>query len=90
MTDDSPDVWIYDMVGDFIGSLTPADTPALLLREAVCSIANDIFLQGYVLWPAYARSCELDEPFAAYFDLWKNGVSYTYRTSEKCLFYISG
>ena len=63
-TDDSPDGWLYELASDFILTLTPRESPLILLKDAMYSIANNIFLRNYPLWPLYAASSPRSEPFA--------------------------
>lgn len=63
LNDDSPEAWLYDIATDFMGSLSPHESPLLQLRDAMYSIANDMFLRNYLLWPLYADSYPDSEPF---------------------------
>jgi hypothetical protein len=85
-SDDSPDVWIFDLIANFTTTLTPADTPLLLLKDAIYSMANDKLLQLYVMWPLYKETSELNDPFRSYFLLWAKGIRYTMPSSDECLF----
>jgi len=41
--DDSPDGWLYELASDFILSLTPRESPLILLKDAMYSIALTTF-----------------------------------------------
>ena len=83
--DDAPDAWIFDLVTDYMTTLTPVDTSLLLLKDAVYSMANDIFLQQYILWPIYRESATLDDPFQSYFELWSTGIQFQIPDASTCL-----
>lgn len=87
-TGDNPAAWLYDLVFDFTGTLKPCDQEATLLEEAFYSIANDIYLKGYLMWPFYARESDLEDPFAPYFELWRHGVEIGFRGEDECLVYV--
>jgi hypothetical protein len=71
---DSVETLMYDVRTDFMASLTPSLSDALLLDEALYSIACDYFLRDYVLWPLYVPSSSVVEPFGPYFEMWIHGV----------------
>lgn len=87
-TGDNPAAWLYDLVFDFTGTLKPCDEEATLLEEAFYSIANDIYLKGYLMWPFYAKESDLEDPFAPYFELWRHGVDIGFRGEDECLVYV--
>jgi len=86
--DEGPDMQIYELATDFIGSLTPVESDALLLAEAIYSMACDYFLQHHILWPLYRRSASVDEPFKPYFDLWKHGAACRFADPTRVLVYL--
>ena len=49
---------------------------AQLLRPAYYFTACDAMLRDYLMWPFYAESSGLTDPFASYFELWRHGVKY--------------
>ena len=71
---------IYEAVIDFMTSLTPRQSEALLLGEAYYAIACDYSLKYHLLWPLYRAASPLEEPFEAYFQLWKHGVQCDFGT----------
>lgn len=87
-TDDTPDGWIFDMITDYTTTLTPVETPLLLLKDAVYSIANDKLLQQYILWPIYRESSLLVDPYRSYFAVWSMGIRYAIPAPETCLFCV--
>lgn len=88
VNDDSPDSWIYELVTDYVGSLPRPENPILLLRDAIYSMANDIFLRSYIMWPLYADAAGRPDPFQWYFDLWSKGVCYSFRSANSCRYMI--
>lgn len=67
---------IRDLVIDFQSSLRARKSSAHLLGEALYSMADSYAIPDYVLWPLYADSSDIDEPFAPAFQLWKQGVEW--------------
>jgi hypothetical protein len=65
---------MYDARADFMASLAPIASDALLLDDALYHLACDYFLRDYVLWPLYRQSSKVVEPFGPYFEMWKHGV----------------
>ena len=53
-----------------------ADPVAETLRPAYYFTACDAMLRDYLMWPLYARTTGLNDPFDSYFQLWKHGVKY--------------
>ena len=86
--DESPDVWIDDLVTDFFTTVFPVESPLTLLHDAVYSMANDKLLQSYIMWPLYAPSATIDDPFSPYFELWKHGIAYVIPSEDMCLFSV--
>ena len=87
--DDSPEGWLYDMVTDFVGSLVPQESPLILLDDAMYSIANDTFVQNFLLWPLYAQSMPARDPFQPAFELWTKGVSHSFRSPTSCRYLLA-
>ncbi|WP_206108231.1 hypothetical protein [Paludisphaera soli] len=69
---------IYEVVGDYMGSLSPRESPMLRMGEAFWTIACDPNLGYHILWPLYRDSGSIEEPFAPYFELWKHGAAYRF------------
>jgi hypothetical protein len=88
ISDDSPEGWLYDLVTDFVGSLVPQESPLILLRDAMYSIANNIFVKNFLLWPLYVQSFPAGDPFQPAFELWCRGVSHSFRTPTSCRYLI--
>lgn len=72
--DDDPETLIYEMRGDFMASLEPLESHALLMKEGLYYIACDYRLQHHILWPLYRHATSIKEPFEPYFRLWKHGI----------------
>jgi hypothetical protein len=71
---------IYEAAVDFVANLRAEESEAFLLGEAYYAIACDYFLKYHLLWPLYRQASSLDEPFAAYFRLWKHGLRCDFQT----------
>jgi hypothetical protein len=71
---DDPETLIYEARTEFMASLTPSPSHALLLKESIYNLACDYFLGDHILWPLYQHSTTLVEPFESYFELWKHGA----------------
>jgi hypothetical protein len=69
------DVWTRDVETDYLLGLEREQSQILLMKEGIWTMANDLELMYYVLWPLYERSSDLIEPFAPYFELWRRGVA---------------
>jgi hypothetical protein len=87
-TDDSPEVWLHDLVTDYMAALKPIESDTFLLREAFYSIANDQYLQYFFLWPLYEAKASLRDPFAPYFELWVSGVSLRFPQEDALLIHL--
>jgi hypothetical protein len=79
---DDPEVLIYEARTDFMTSLSPLSSYALLLDEALYHLACDYFLRDYILWPLYRQASTLVEPFGSYFELWKHGAGMRFVTDK--------
>lgn len=71
---DSLDVLIYEVQGDWHDSLSPLCSYAEWMREAFYHIACDYYLAQYVTWPWYQRSSSIDDPFKPHFQMWLRGA----------------
>jgi hypothetical protein len=80
--DDDPETTIYEATGDFMRSLTPRESHALLMEEGLYTLACDYNLRHHILWPLYRHASGIDEPFGPYFELWKHGAGYRF-TGER-------
>lgn len=58
-----------------------------MLQPAVYFMACDAFLRDYVLWP-WIDVQDLEDPFAAYFQLWRHGVKYRIFQDEQIDLYM--
>jgi hypothetical protein len=65
---------LHELVSDWFIDLKPIPSDALLMREAYYSIAADYFIADHLMWPLYRQSTIIEEPFAAYFELWTHGA----------------
>lgn len=76
--DDDPESLVYEATCDFMGSLTPQDSHALLMKPGFDTIACDPYLSYHILWPLYRHATPIEEPFRPYFDLWTHGAGYRF------------
>jgi hypothetical protein len=72
---------VYDTVGDWFDSLVPSDDRVRSMREAFYSIACDYALARYLMWPWYRHATSVNEPFTAYYELWRRGGEIIFRDS---------
>jgi hypothetical protein len=86
--EDAPESLIYEATGEFMGSLTPLESDALLMREGLYTIACDYNLQYHCLWPLYRHASTIEEPFGPYFDLWKQGFGYRFMSEADVRVYV--
>jgi hypothetical protein len=85
---DGRDTLIYEAIGDFIGSLAPRKSDALLMKEGLYTIACDANIQYHILWPLYRHASGIEEPFRPYFNLWKHGVSFRFSGKDTVRVYV--
>jgi len=85
---DGPDSMIYEATNDFMHSLTPRESEALLMEEAMYAIACDYNLQYHCLWPLYRDATPIEEPFAPYFELWKRNLDYRFTGDSEVRVYV--
>jgi len=77
-----------DAVTEFMFSMTPLDSQALLLSEAIYYIACDSYIRNHVLWPLYRHATAVCEPFEPYFDLWKYGAGVHFGSDKVLRVYV--
>lgn len=65
-----------------------SDPHAALLRPAYYFLACDPMLRDYLLWPFYAPSTQLADPFRSYFMLWSHGVKYRIYSEDRIDVYL--
>jgi len=73
---------------DICLSLAKQDAVADMLWESVYFMACDAFLRDYILWPLYAPSVKVDDPFRHYFQLWKHRVKFRIFGKSQVDFYL--
>lgn len=86
--DDDPETLIYDVTCQFMESLTPRETAALLMGEAFWTIACDYNLEHHILWPLYGDATTIEEPFRPYFDLWKHGAGFRFAEDKRVRVFV--
>ena len=75
-----------ETLGDILAELDPTQIPAVLLQEAVYSMANDYQLTTYVLWPLLAAKYGIQTPLMdSYFELWRHGIRLTVEEEGICV-----
>ncbi|MBW9276214.1 MAG: hypothetical protein K1563_21265 [Candidatus Thiodiazotropha sp. (ex. Lucinisca nassula)] len=70
---DGPNIWLNEIVGDYIESNVPTDKKVIALFEAFYGLTTDYDLVWYVGMPLI--NCE-DISLVNYFNLWKAGGEY--------------
>lgn len=58
------------------------------LRTAYYFIACDGFLRDYLMWPIYRQAGSSDDPFAAYFLMWRHGIKFRTFSDETLDLYL--
>lgn len=86
--DNGSETLIYEAIGDFMRSLTPRESDALLMEEGLYTLACDSNLQHHILWPLYRHDTTVEEPFQPYFDLWKHGARYRLASEHTARVYV--
>lgn len=86
--EDAPESLIYEAIGEFMDSLTPLESDALLMREGLYTIACDYNLQYHCLWPLYRHASTIEEPFGPYFALWERGLGYRFTDEADVRVYV--
>ena len=76
--EDSLEAYIDDVKTDFVMSLVFDQSEAIELMEGFYSIANDLYLRDFILWPLNACHCHVFEPFQPYFELWRRGIRFRF------------
>ena len=77
-SEDDPETLVDEVVTDYVLSLSPKRSQALLLREALYNMACDTYIRDYVLWPLYREPTSVLEPFEPYFKLWKHDAGFRF------------
>jgi hypothetical protein len=86
--DSDPETLIYEVTGQFMGSLTPRESAALLMGEGLYTIACDYNLQRHILWPLCRHATPIEEPFRPYFGLWKHGAAFRFVDQQTVWVYV--
>ena len=82
--DDDPSVWLFDAVSDVLLDAMDRSSPLVVLRDAAFSIANDVYLAAFVLWPLYTSLGPAD-PLAPSFELWAAGLEVRFFDEHRCV-----
>ena len=85
---DSVDVFIYDVVCDWHGSLSSVTECARWMSEAFYYINCDYSLGWYTNWDWFSRDSAIDDPFLPYFKLWQSGAELRYQTPDDVTLYL--
>ena len=78
----------YDGQCDYVRSLEPEKSDAVLLEEPLYHLACDYNLARYVLWPLYRKASGLQDPFGPYFELWMAGAAVRYEDPDVCRVWV--
>lgn len=84
----SLDAAIYDLEERWFSGLQSVFEADGVLGEAFYSIACDYSMARYLTWPWYRGSSELDEPFLAYFQLWRHGARLRYPDRGQAVLFL--
>ena len=79
-----------DLVGFFQRFRPDGEGVELLLSEATYGMANDQFLERYLLWPLLEDGAQQDAPFDPYFEMWARGIACTLPEEGVCELYVPG
>jgi len=74
--EDKTELWktLHEEVPQLVEAIEPHPPLASALRPAYYFIHCDAMLRDYLMWPIYQQACPVEDPFAAYFLLWRHGV----------------
>lgn len=81
---------LSDAISDFVLSLKPRKSHALLLHEALSSIAASDKLADYILWPLYREASPVEEPFGPTFEMWRRGIDWSFEDDGRVRVYGRG
>jgi hypothetical protein len=84
------DAAVYELISDFMTSLTPTQSDLLLLEEAAYGIAADYYLQYHLFWPLYRQGSTVEEPFLPYFRLWALGATPSFVSRDRLIVHAPG
>ncbi len=76
------DTLVYDGVSDVLIEHARHDYALFGLDDAYYSLANDYDLAYWASWPLYRASVGLDDPFEAFFQLWRQGISVSFNDEQ--------
>jgi hypothetical protein len=85
-----PEAIVCDAICDWLRELAPIPSHALLMKEAFYSIACDYCIAHHFMWPLYRHSTDIEEPFAAYFELWTHGAQPWFEKPGLVNVYVTG
>jgi len=80
---------LYDARCDYVRTLEPEKSDALLLEEPLYHLACDYLLAHHLLWPLYRKASGLQDPFGPYFELWTAGAAVRYEDPDLCRVWVS-
>lgn len=79
------DCGVYELTGDFVRSLEPEESHALLFEEPLYQMACSYDIAHYVLWPLYESKCALKDPFKPFAALWKHNAELRFDREDNTL-----
>jgi len=85
-----PESNIYGTSGDWFIALTPLQSDALMLHEALYMMTCRYDIAQYVLWPLYRNSTPLEDPFLPCFELWRHGADAYFGEPGLVTVYVPG
>lgn len=81
---------LYEVTGDYMRSLDPAPSEAMLLDDALYYMACRYELVHHVLWPLYHNATPVREPFEPRYRLWTFGAELHFEDPHLCRVYSPG
>jgi hypothetical protein len=75
---------VYDALGDMMSELGVRRWVPHSLEEALYFIACEYKIAHFVLWPVYRKIVNLNDPFLAFFEMWRHGIQMDFR-DDRCL-----
>ncbi len=80
--------WLKRDAGQLTEGLAKGCAINSLFREPCYYLACDLMLRDYVLWPTYRLPADAPNPFAHYFELWRQGVKWRVFREDQVDFYL--
>lgn len=76
------DCGVYELAHEFIDSITPKESFALLFHEPLYQMTCSYDIVHYVLWPLYEHGSKISDPFKVFVEIWKLDAELRYNPDE--------